>query len=282
MLKLRKNKIVIPVILFTTLISISSVGLSAWLIRVDESTKLFEANLVIEGVVTKIATLEVTNKTEKIVFTGASGGSGIVKGDNVEEQPQQNVNVSYTIITHKYNLDTLVQHGLDLSIKVTKKGSEGSETDYNNYVQPTEDKLFDRTKNATYTLVELDKTHIDLDKSSFEVYNNNEDFRTITLTSNSGDFLKINYGTYFGNKKPEDNKKPEKNKTPDVFYSEYIKQYQDAYYSTINNSSSTEEEKQKARDNYFNSISQTNNELNTIKEILNGSTITITSKVSVD
>lgn len=279
MLKLRKNKIVIPVILFTTLISISSVGLSAWLIRVDESTKLFEANLVIEGVVTKIATLEVTNNTQKIVFNGASGGSGIVKGDNVGDQPQQNVDVSYTIITHKDNLDTLVKNGLTLSIKVTK---DGSEKDWNNYVQPAEDKLFGRTKDETYTLVELDKNHINLDKSSFKVYKNNEDFMTTKLTSNSGDFLKINYGTYFGNKKPEDNKKPEKNKTPDVFYSEYIKQYQDAYYSTINNSSSTEEQKQKARDNYFNSISQTNNELNNIKKILNGSTITITSKVSVD
>lgn len=279
MLKLRKNKIVIPVILFTTLISISSVGLSAWLIRVDESTKLFEANLVIEGVVTKIATLEVTNKTEKIFFNGASGGNGIVKGDNAGEKPQQNVDVSYTIITHKDNLDTLVTNGLDLSIKVTKNGSE---KDLNNYVQPTKDNLFDRTQGTPYTLVELDKTHIALDNYTFKPYENNADFRTTTLTSNSGDFLKINYGTYFGNKKPEDNKKPEKNKTPDVFYSEYIKQYQDAYYSTINNSSSTEEQKQKARDNYFNSISQTNNELNTIKEILNGSTITITSKVSVD
>lgn len=264
MLKLRKNKIVIPVILFTTLISISSVGLSAWLIRVDESTKLFEANLVIEGVVTKIATLEVTNKTEKIVFTGASGGTGIVKGDNVGEKPQQNVDVSYTIITHKDNLDTLVKNGLTLSIKVTKKGSEGSETDYNNYVQPTEDKLFGRTQNATYTLVELDKTHIDLDKSSFKTYENNEDFRTTTLTSNSGDFLKINYGSYFNNE------------TPDEFYSKQIQKYQNIYYS------STEVEKETARDNYFNSISQTNNELNKIKEILNGSTITITSKVSVD
>lgn len=266
MLKLRKNKIVIPVILFTTLISITSVGLSAWLIRVDESTKLFEANLVIEGVVTKIATLEVTNKTEKIVFNGASG-NGIVKGDSVGDPAQQNVDVSYTIITHKDNLDTLVQHGLDLSIKVTKNGSED---DCNNYVQRTEDKLFGRTQNATYTLVELDKEHINLDKSAFTTYKNNEDFTTTTLTSSTGDFLKINYGSYFNNK------------TPDVFYSEHIKNYQDAYYSTINNSSSTEEQKQNARDNYFNSISQTNNELNNIKEILNGSTITITSKVSVD
>lgn len=273
MLKLRKNKIVIPVILFTTLISISSVGLSAWLIRVDESTKLFEANLVIEGVVTKIATLEVTNKTEKIVFTGASGGTGIVKGDNVGEKPQQNVDVSYTIITHKDNLDTLVKNGLDLSIKVTKNGSE---KDLNNYVQPTKDKLFGRTIKKEYTLVKLDKTHIALDKSKFTPYENNEDFRTTTLSSKTKDFLKIQYGSYFGNEKPEDNK------TPDVFYSEQIQKYQDAYYSTINNSSSTEEQKGKARDNYFNSISQTNNELNEIKEILNGSTITITSKVSVD
>ncbi len=279
MLKLRKNKIVIPVILFTTLISISSVGLSAWLIRVDESTKLFEANLVIEGVVTKIATLEVTNKTEKIVFNGASGGNGIVKGDNVGDQPQQNVDVSFTIITHKDNLDTLVKNGLDLSIKVTR---DGIETDCNNYVQDVDDTLFDRTKGKTYTLVQLDKTHINLDESTFKTYENNADFRTTTLTSSTGDFLKINYGTYFGNKTPEDNKKPDDNKTPDVFYSEYIKKYQDTYYSTINNSSSTEEQKQKDRDNYFNSISQTNNELNTIKKILNGSTITITSKVSVD
>lgn len=262
MLKLRKNKIVIPVILFTTLISISSVGLSAWLIRVDESTKLFEANLVIEGVVTKIVTLEVTNNTEKIVFNGASG-NGIVKGDNVGDPAQQNVDVSYTIITHKDNLDTLVQHGLDLSIKVTKKGSD-SETDYNDYVQPAEDTLFDRTNGTHYTLVKLDKEHINLDKFAFTTYNNNADFMTTTLTSRTGDFLKINYGSYFGNK------------TPDVFYSEYIKKYQDAYYS------STELEKETARDKYFNSISQMNKELNTIKEILNGSTITITSKVSVD
>lgn len=261
MLKLRKNKIVIPVILFTTLISISSVGLSAWLIRVDESTKLFEANLVIEGVVTKIATLEVTNKTEKIVFNGASGGNGIVKGDNVGDQPQQNVDVSFTIITHKDNLDTLVKNGLDLSIKVTR---DGIETDCNNYVQDVDDTLFDRTKGKTYTLVQLDKTHIDLDKSSFKTYENNEDFRTTTLTSNSGDFLKINYGSYFNNE------------TPDEFYSKQIQKYQNIYYS------STEVEKETARDNYFNSISQTNNELNKIKEILNGSTITITSKVSVD
>ncbi len=272
MLKLRKNKIVIPVILFTTLISITSVGLSAWLIRVDESTKLFEADLVIEGVVTKIATLEVTNKTEKIVFNGASG-NGIVKGDNVGDPAQQNVDVSYTIITHKDNLDTLVKNGLDLSIKVTKNGNE---TDLNNYVQSTEDKLFDRTENTPYTLVQLDKTHITLDKSTFTTYKNNEDFMTTTLKGSNGDFLKINYGSYFGNKTPKDNK------TPDVFYSESIKKYQDAYYSTINNSSSTDLEKEKARDNYFNSISQTNSELNKIKEILNGSTITITSKVSVD
>lgn len=261
MLKLRKNKIVIPVILFTTLISISSVGLSAWLIRVDESTKLFEANLVIEGVVTKIATLEVTNNTQKIVFNGASSGNGIVKGDNVGDQLQQNVDVSYTIITHKDNLDTLVKNGLTLSIKVTKNGSED---DCNNYVQPTEDKLFGRTKNTTYTLVDLDKTHIDLGRTKFTTYKNNKDFMTTTLTSSNGDFLKINYGSYFNNK------------TPDVFYSEYIKKYQDAYYS------STELEKETARDNYFNSISQTNNELNNIQKILNGSTITITSKVSVD
>lgn len=261
MLKLRKNKIVIPVILFTTLISISSVGLSAWLIRVDESTKLFEANLVIEGVVTKIATLEVTNNTQKIVFNGASGGSGIVKGDNVGEAPQQNVDVSYTIITHKDNLDTLVKNGLTLSIKVTK---DGSEKDYNNYVQPKQDKLFGRTIDKEYTLVKLDKKHIALDKSKFTPYENNEDFMTTTLSSETKDFLKIQYGSYFNDK------------TPDVFYSEYIKKYQDAYYS------STELEKETARDNYFNSISQTNNELNTIKEILNGSTITITSKVSVD
>lgn len=261
MLKLRKNKIVIPVILFTTLISISSVGLSAWLIRVDESTKLFEANLVIEGVVTKIATLEVTNKTEKIVFTGASGGSGIVKGDNVEEAPQQNVDVSYTIITHKDNLDTLVKNGLTLSLKVTKNGDE---KDYNKYVQPTEDTLFGRTKD-TYTLVELNKTHIDLDGHTFKTYNNNEDFKTTTLTS-SGDFLKIQYGSYFNHK------------TPDVFYSEKIQTYQDAYYKAID----TKLDIEKARDNYFNSISQTNSELKNIKEILNGSTITITSKVSVD
>lgn len=261
MLKLRKNKIVIPVILFTTLISITSVGLSAWLIRVDESTKLFEANLVIEGVVTKIATLEVTNNTQKIVFNGASGGNGIVKGDNVGEKPQQNVDVSYTIITHKDNLDTLIKNGLTLSIKVTKNGSE---TDYNNYVQPTEDKLFDRTQSTPYTLVELDKTHINLDESTFKTYKNNKDFMTTTLTSNSGDFLKIKYGSYFNNE------------TPDEFYSKQIQKYQNIYYS------STEVEKETARDNYFNSISQTNNELNTIKEILNGSTITITSKVSVD
>ena len=261
MLKLRKNKIVIPVILFTTLISISSVGLSAWLIRVDESTKLFEANLVIEGVVTKIATLEVTNNTQKIVFNGATGGSGIVKGDNVGEATQQNVDVSYTIITHKDNLDTLVKNGLTLSIKVTK---DGSEKDYNNYVQAKEDKLFDRTINKEYTLVKLDKKHIALDKSKFTPYKNNKDFMTTTLSSETKDFLKIQYGSYFNDK------------TPDVFYSEYIKKYQDAYYS------STELEKETARDNYFNSISQTNNELNAIKEILNGSTITITSKVSVD
>lgn len=261
MLKLRKNKIVIPVILFTTLISISSVGLSAWLIRVDESTKLFEANLVIEGVVTKIATLEVTNKTEKIVFTGASGGSGIVKGDNVEEAPQQNVDVSYTIITHKDNLDTLVKNGLTLSLKVIKNGDE---KDYNKYVQPTEDTLFGRAKD-TYTLVELNKTHIDLDGHTFKTYNNNEDFKTTTLTS-SGDFLKIQYGSYFNHK------------TPDVFYSEKIQTYQDAYYKAID----TKLDIEKARDNYFNSISQTNSELKNIKEILNGSTITITSKVSVD
>lgn len=270
MLKLRKNKIVIPVILFTTLISISSVGLSAWLIRVDESTKLFEANLVIEGVVTKIATLEVTNKTEKIVFNGASGGSGIVKGDNVGEAPQQNVDVSYTIITHKDNLDTLVKNGLTLSLKVTKKDSE---TDYNKYIQKSEDTLFGRTintPNTPYTLVKLNRTRIDLDNIKFTRYKNNEDFVTTTLTSSTKDFLKIEYGSYFNNK------------TPDVFYSEYIQKYQDAYYKTINNSSSTELDKEKARDNYFNSISQTNSELNEIKEILNGSTITITSKVSVD
>lgn len=260
MLKLRKNKIVIPVILFTTLISISSVGLSAWLIRVDESTKLFEANLVIEGVVTKIATLEVTNNTEKIVFNGASG-NGIVKGDNVGDQAQQNVDVSYTIITHKENLDTLVKNGLTLSLKVTKKDSD---TDYNNYVQSTEDTLFGRTKD-TYTLVELNKTHIDLDGCIFKTYKNNEDFMTTTLTI-SGDFLKIQYGSYFNHK------------TPDVFYSEKIQAYQDAYYKAIN----TKLDIENARDNYFNSISQTNNELNKIKEILNGSTITITSKVSVD
>ena len=263
MLKLRKNKIVIPVILFTTLISISSVGLSAWLIRVDESTKLFEANLVIEGVVTKIATLEVTNKTEKIVFNGASGGNGIVKGDNLGEAPQQNVDVSYTIITHKDNLDTLVKNGLDLSIKVTKKGSD-TDTDSNKYVQPKEDKLFGRTIKKEYTLVKLDKEHIALDKNKFTPYKNNEDFMTTTLSSETKDFLKIQYGSYFNDK------------TPDVFYSEYIKKYQDAYYS------SAELEKETARDDYFNSISQTNNELNAIKEILNGSTITITSKVSVD
>lgn len=267
MLKLRKNKIVIPVILFTTLISISSVGLSAWLIRVDESTKLFEANLVIEGVVTKIATLEVTNNTQKIVFNGASGGSGIVKGDNVGEKPQQNVDVSYTIITHKDNLDTLVKNGLTLSLKVAKKDKvtkKDSDTDYNNYVQSTEDTLFGRTKD-TYTLVELNKTHIDLDGCIFKTYNNNEDFMTTTLTS-SGDFLKIQYGSYFNHK------------TPDVFYSEKIQAYQDAYYKAIN----TKLDIENARDKYFNSISQTNNELNTIKEILDGSTITITSKVSVD
>lgn len=262
MLKLRKNKIVIPVILLTTLISITSVGLSAWLIRVDESTKLFEANLVIEGVVTKIATLEVTNKTEKIVFNGASG-NGIVKGDSAGEKPQQNVDVSYTIITHKDNLDTLVQHGLDLSIKVTKNGSG---KDYNDYVQTTDDTLFGRTQGTTYTLVELNTTHIPLDETKFTTYKNNVDFKTTTLTSSNGDFLKINYGSYFDNK------------TPDVFYSEKIQAYQDAYYKAINTKSNIEN----ARDNYFNSISQTNNELNKIKEILNGSTITITSKVSVD
>lgn len=263
MLKLRKNKIVIPVILFTTLISISSVGLSAWLIRVDESTKLFEANLVIEGVVTKIATLEVTNNTQNIVFNGASGGNGIVKGDNAGDPAQQNVDVSYTIITHKDNLDTLVQHGLDLSIKVTKNGGE---KDWNNYVQTTEDNLFGRTIKKEYTLVKLDKKHIALDKYKFTPYKNNEDFRTITLSSETKDFLKIQYGSYFNDK------------TPDVFYSEKIQTYQDAYYKAINTKSDIEN----ARDKYFNSISQTNNELNTIKEILDGSTITITSKVSVD
>lgn len=269
MLKLRKNKIVIPVILFTTLISISSVGLSAWLISVDESTKLFEANLAIEGVVTKIATLEVTNNTQKIVFNGASGGSGIVKGDNVGDAPQQNVDVSYTIITHKDNLDTLVKNGLTLSIKVTKKGSD-TDTDSNKYVQPTEDNLFGRTIKKEYTLVKLDKKHIALDRSKFTPYENNEDFMTTTLSSKTKDFLKIQYGSYFNYK------------TPDVFYSEYIQEYQNAYYTTINNSSSKEEQKQIARDNYFNSISQTNNELKKVQEILNGSTITITSKVSVD
>lgn len=262
MLKLRKNKIVIPVILFTTLISISSVGLSAWLIRVEESTKLFEANLVIEGVVTKIATLEVTNNTKKIVFNGASGGSGIVKGDSVGDPPQQNVNVSYTIITHKDNLDTLVKNGLTLSIKVTK---DDSDTDYNNYVQTAKDTLFGRTENTPYTLVELNKTHIDLNECTFKTYKNNEDFKTTTLTC-SGDFLKIQYGSYFNHK------------TPDVFYSEKIQTYQDAYYKAIN----TKLDIENARDKYFNSISQTNSELNTIKEILNDSTITITSKVSVD
>lgn len=266
MLKLRKNKIVIPVILFTTLISISSVGLSAWLIRVDESTKLFEANLFIEGVVTKIATLEVTNNTQKIVFNGASGGNGIVKGDNVGEKPQQNVDVSFTIITHKDNLDTLVTNGLDLSIKVTKKGNDtNTDTDDNNYVQPTDDKLFGRKKGTPYKLVELNKTRIPLNGVTFTTYNNNKDFMTTTLTS-SGDFLKIQYGSFFNHK------------TPDVFYSEKIQTYQDAYYKAIN----TKLDIETARDNYFNSISQTNTELNNIKEILNDSTITITSKVSVD
>lgn len=261
MLKLRKNKIIIPVILFTTLISISSIGLSAWLIRVDESTKLFEANLVIEGVVTKIVTLEVTNNTEKIVFNGASG-NGIVKGDSVGDPAQQNVEASYTIITHKDNLDTLVKNGLTLSLKVTKNGDE---KDCNKYVQPTEDTLFGRTINTPYTLVELNKTHIDLDNCTFKTYENNEDFKITTLTS-SGDFLKIQYGSYFNYK------------TPDVFYSEKIQTYQDAYYKALD----TKLDIENARDNYFNSISQTNNELNKIKEILNRSTITITSKVSVD
>ena len=63
-----------------------------------------------------------------------------------------------------------------------------------------------------------------------------------------------------------------------MFYSEKIQAYQDAYYKAIN----TKLDIENARDKYFNSISQTNNELNTIKEILDGSTITITSKVSVD
>ena len=93
---------------------------------------------------------------------------------------------------------------------------------------------------------------------------------TTTLSSKTKDFLKIQYGSYFNCK------------TPDVFYSKYIQEYQNAYYTTINNSSSKEEQKQIARDNYFNSISQTNNELKKVQEILNGSTITITSKVSVD
>lgn len=262
MLKLKKNKIVIPVILFTTLISITSVGLSAWLIRVDESTKLFEADLVIEGVVTKIATLEVTNNTQEIVFSGASDGNGIVKGDSAGDKPQQNVDVTYTIITHKDNLDTLVQHGLDLSIKVTKNGGE---YDYNDYVQSEDDKLFSRTK-GHYTLVKLDKTHIDLGETKFTTYKNNEDFRTTTLTGTNKDFLKIQYGSYFNEE------------TPDVFYSKKIQTYQDAYYKALD----TKLDIENARDKYFNSISQTNSELNNIKEILNGSTITITSKVSVD